>query len=246
MEALLLSLCGAICYNAVTFLRGAQDRLWEAGSPMDPDSGEVDALLRDVGRGDATALRRLLELHRDRLRRVVSLRLDPRLAPRLDPSDVVQEALAEAAGKLDDYLRDRSIPLFPWLRRLALEQVIRVHRANINYGVRSVLREGQPEAVPPDGSTVLLAERFVDSASSPSRRAARNEEIARVHAALARLSPALREVLVLRYLEQLSFKEVAAVIGATEGAAKVRHFRALEKVRSLLNVEPRGDRHGSE
>ena len=57
--------------------------------------------------------------YRDRLRRLVAVRLDPRLAARADASDVVQEALADAARKLDGYLRDRPIPFYPWLRQLA-------------------------------------------------------------------------------------------------------------------------------
>jgi RNA polymerase sigma-70 factor (ECF subfamily) len=57
---------------------------------------------------------------------------------------------------------------------------------------------------------------------------------ARVRAALARLGERDREVLVLRYLEQMSTAEIAAVLGTTAGAVKVRHLRALERLRGLL------------
>ena len=56
------------------------------------DESQIDALLSDAARGDASAVHSLLEQHRDRLRRMVAVRLDRRLASRLDPSDVVQEA----------------------------------------------------------------------------------------------------------------------------------------------------------
>src|SRR4051794_25150155 len=86
---------------------------------MPPPGPDTDQLLADAGRGDADARGRLLERHRPRLRRMVALRLDRRLAARADPSDVVQEALLEAAARLDEYLRSRPIPFYPWLRRIA-------------------------------------------------------------------------------------------------------------------------------
>ncbi|HEV2949527.1 MAG TPA: sigma-70 family RNA polymerase sigma factor, partial [Gemmataceae bacterium] len=56
-----------------------------------------------------------------------------------------------------------------------------------------------------------------------------------VRGALDKLSERDREVLVLRYLEGLSTRETAAVLGIREGAAKVRHLRALERLRGLLD-----------
>jgi RNA polymerase sigma-70 factor (ECF subfamily) len=65
----------------------------------------------------------------------------------------------------------------------------------------------------------------------------------RVRAALAHLEPRDREVLVLRYLEQLSNGEIAEVLGITEGAVKVRHFRALQRMRDRLDDDrPEGPR----
>ena len=80
---------------------------------------DTEELLRQAGQGDEPARQQLLVRHRDRLKRMVAVRLDPRLAVRVDPSDVVQEALLDAAQKLDGYLRDRPVPFYPWLRRLA-------------------------------------------------------------------------------------------------------------------------------
>ena len=76
-------------------------------------NSEINVLLDDAARGDASAVRCLLEQHRERLRRMIAVRLDRRLAPRLDPSDVVQEALADAARRLPDYLRDRPDAVLP-------------------------------------------------------------------------------------------------------------------------------------
>src|SRR5213080_3119182 len=103
-----------------------------------PPGPDTDQLLASASRGDATARGRLLERHRQRLKRLVAVRLDRRLAARVDPSDVVQETLAEAAARLDGYLRDRPLPFYPWLRRLAEERLADVHRGHLRAGRRSV------------------------------------------------------------------------------------------------------------
>jgi len=77
---------------------------------------DTEVLLARAAAGDRAARDGLLERFRPRLRQLVGLRLDRRLAARLDPSDVVQESLAEAAAKLDAYLRTRPLPFYPWLR----------------------------------------------------------------------------------------------------------------------------------
>src|SRR5262245_34708786 len=80
---------------------------------------DTEHLLDRAAEGDATARDQLLERFRRRLRRMVAVRFDPRLAARVDPSDVVQESLAEASAQLNRYLRDRPLPFYPWLRQFA-------------------------------------------------------------------------------------------------------------------------------
>src|SRR5271166_4336869 len=99
---------------------------------MDHNGGETDALLERAGRGDAQARQRLLERHRSRLKRMVAVRMDRRLAARLDPSDVVQEALADAARDLPEYLQSRPMAFYPWLRQLAWDHLLRLHRHHID------------------------------------------------------------------------------------------------------------------
>ncbi len=196
----------------------------------------TDQLLDRASHGDGAARQQLLTRHRGRLRAMVAARLDRRLAARLDPSDVVQEALAEAARRLDDYLRDRPLPFYPWLRQLAWDRLLKEHDAHLARAKRSVRREEPGGLGLPDESAAELAQRLANSASSPSRHAVRAELQGRVRAALARLGEADREVLVLRYLEQLPLREVAAVLGVGESAVKMRHFRALERLRALLEA----------
>jgi RNA polymerase sigma-70 factor (ECF subfamily) len=71
---------------------------------------DTEELLRQAEHGDLGAREGLLTRHRVRLRKMVAWRLDRRLAARVDPSDVVQEVLAEASRKIDRYLRERPLP----------------------------------------------------------------------------------------------------------------------------------------
>ncbi|HEY1378520.1 MAG TPA: sigma-70 family RNA polymerase sigma factor [Gemmataceae bacterium] len=188
--------------------------------------GDTDRLLAAAANGDLAARDHLLACHRDRLRRAVARRLDPRLAARLDPSDVVQEALADADRKLSAYLRDRPLPFYPWLRRLAFERLVRLHRRHVRAGKRSVTREA-----PADDRDATVA------ADGPASAVVRAELHDRVRAALDRLPVADRAVLVLRHFEHRSVRETADRLGASEGAVKVRHLRALRRLSDLLTAD---------
>jgi RNA polymerase sigma-70 factor, ECF subfamily len=126
---------------------------------------DTDALLDRAAAGDAGARNLLLARHRRRLRRLIAVRLDRRLAARVDPSDVVQESLAEADRRLDAYLAARPLPFYPWLRRLALERLVDLHRRHVRSQKRSVRRELPLDAPPPDESLRDLAGRLLDHGS---------------------------------------------------------------------------------
>jgi RNA polymerase sigma-70 factor (ECF subfamily) len=196
---------------------------------------DTERLLERADRGDPAARQQLLVGHRDRLRRMVALRLDRRLAARVDPSDIVQESLAEAHEHLSEYLRDRPLPFYAWLRQFAWERVAKVYERHLRAQRRSVTREEAPPL--PDDSVIHLADRLVASATSPSRRLLREELRDCVRAALACLKPSDREVLVLRYLEGLSNSEAAAVLGVGESTVGMRHLRALERLRIMLGED---------
>ncbi len=98
-------------------------------------------LLDLVEHGDVQARSLLLARHRAKLRKMLAVRLDRRLLPRLNPSDAVQETLTEALGKLSDYVRTRPIPFYPWLRQLAGQTLSRLYEQHVLAGRRSVNRE---------------------------------------------------------------------------------------------------------
>jgi RNA polymerase sigma-70 factor, ECF subfamily len=202
---------------------------------------DTDELLRRAEQGDGQARQAVLVRHRERLKQMVAVHLDHRLAARVDPSDVVQEALFDAAQGLDEYLRQRPVPFYPWLRQLAWERLIDLNRRHLHAQRRSVKREEPLALHLSDESAQQLAERVLARQSSPSNQAIRSELRARIRAALDRLGQRDREVLVLRHLEQLSTRETASVLGISEGSVKTRHLRALERLRTLLESESKGE-----
>lgn len=183
--------------------------------------------------GDAHARDRLFSRHRDRLRRMIAIRMDRRLLPRVDPSDVVQDALVEATRQLNDYLHQPELPFYPWLRHIAWQRLMQLHRRHVGSQKRSVDREWHPQQLP-DESACELARRLVSREASPSKQLIQREMVQRVKRAMETLKPEDRDILVMRHLEQLSVEETAAALGIKSNAAKSRHFRALQRLRSKL------------
>jgi RNA polymerase sigma-70 factor (ECF subfamily) len=196
---------------------------------------DTEHLLERAADGDGAAREQLLERFRPRLRRMIAVRFDVRLAARVDPSDVVQETLAEAATKLNRYLKYRPVPFYPWLRQLAQRRLIDIHRRHVKARRRTVTREAAQ--VLPDRSAMSLAVRLLGRLSSPSARLQRQERRDRVRTALAALPEVDRELLVLRVLEGLRTRETAAVLGMSETAVRSRQVRALERLKVLLGPD---------
>src|SRR6516162_11205749 len=81
-----------------------------------PNSEEISCLLQQVAAGDQAVWGDLLHRFRPRLRRMVALRLDPRLQGRVDASDVIQEGYLDAVKRLEEYVRNPSVSFYIWLR----------------------------------------------------------------------------------------------------------------------------------
>jgi len=199
---------------------------------------ENERLIELARVGDRNARERLLIQHRTRLRKMIAVRMDPRLAIRVDPSDIVQDTLMEASRRLSEYLHDVRIPFYPWLRNLAAQRLIQLQRKHIHAKRRSVNRE-QAGAPPLSGqSSAILADCILSGErSSPLSRIQKVELLERVRTALDELPERDREILVLRYLEQFSIEETAAVLNINKAAVKMRHLRALDRLRALFQDE---------
>ena len=196
-----------------------------------------DQLIELAATGDASAVRKLLDRHRERLRHMVAVRMDPRIAQRIDASDVVQDSLLEAHEKLAEYAETRPLPLYPWLRQITWQRLMRAHERHIYTKQRSVVREQTGMGMLSGDSVQGLAERLVDSQTSPSGNVMREELHRRVRGALADLSTRDGEVIVMRYLEHMSISEIAATLQISKNAVHMRQLRALQKLRDSLSAD---------
>ena len=194
----------------------------------------TQGLLDRAGHGDIVARHELLERFRQYLRSLIAVRLDRRVARRVDASDIVQEALADASERMDDYLRARPLPFLDWLRRLARDRVVDAHRRHLGSLRRSVARERATSEMT-DASVAELGRRLLAPDTSPSNRLDRRERFERIAAALAKLQDRDREVLVMWYLEQRNTHEIANTLGITERGVRSRHLRALLRLRLCID-----------
>jgi RNA polymerase sigma-70 factor (ECF subfamily) len=202
-------------------------------------SDEDAALLRRAASGDQEALRALFERYRDRLKRMVHLRLNRRLAGRIDDSDVVQEAMIDVAKRLDDYLKSPQTSFFLWLRNVTALKLAEVHRRHLGTQLRDADREvtlhrgGLPMA-----DSVSLAAQLLGKLTAPSQAAIRAETRLLVQEALNSMDPIDREVLALKHFEQLSTAEIAEVLGLSKAGAGSRYLRAIKRLRGILEQIP--------
>jgi RNA polymerase sigma-70 factor (ECF subfamily) len=206
---------------------------------MDANESETRVLVGRAAAGDKAAVDALMSGHRGRLKQMVRLRMDPRLRARVDPSDVIQETLATASRQLPGYLQTQAIPFYPWLRRIAWQQLAHLHERHLDAEKRSIRREQHRTWEVSDDSARQLVNLLAGSLSTPSMAAAKKETRHRVQTALDELSDIDREVLLERYVEQLSIQEIAATLQITVSAAYKRHARALEKIRTALEESTR-------
>jgi RNA polymerase sigma-70 factor (ECF subfamily) len=200
------------------------------------NSEPIDDLIQLAAQGDEPAVSSLLSRYRDRLRKMVQLRLDRRLFGRVDASDIVQEATIEAVRRLPEYVETRPMDFFLWLRQLAAQKLIDAHRHHLGAEKRdagrevSLYRKAMPEA-----TTAALASQLLGRLTSPTQAIQRAELQIRVQEALNSLAPVDREVLVLRLFERLSNSQTADELGISKSAASKRFIVALKRVKEVLN-----------
>jgi RNA polymerase sigma-70 factor (ECF subfamily) len=206
------------------------------------DSGsEINRLLQRAAAGDQECWGELLTRHRHRLRRMVAFRMDQRLQGRLDPSDVIQEAYLAASEQMQDYLREPRMPFFLWLRGIAGNKLLELHRHHLGTKMRDAGREvSLYRGTLPETTSAALAAQLLGHGTRPSQAAIRVEVKIRLQEALNSMEPLDREVLALRHFEQLSPAETAAVLGIKEKAAGMRYLRALKRLKEILLSLPGG------
>jgi len=208
---------------------------------MTADTRTNEELLDAARGGDEAALAVLVERHRDRLERMVRLRMDRRLQGRVDPADVVQEAYLTVRGKFPQWSADPRLPFFLWLRLEVGQKLVDVHRFHLGTKMRDAGQEvSLHRGALPQVTSLSLAEHLLGKLTPASHAAMRVELKLRVQEALNGMDPHDREVLILRHFEELSNAETAQVLGIKSSAAVNRYVRALKRLKEVFQGMPGG------
>jgi RNA polymerase sigma-70 factor (ECF subfamily) len=205
---------------------------------MWPEGEQTQDLLRGVENGDPAAMNQLMDRHREAVRRMVQMRLDQALSRRVDASDVVQDVLLEASQRLTDYIRSPSVPFHLWLRQLAKDRIIDMHRRHRAAQRRSVDREQNISSFASDDQSAAdLTALLRDAELTPAASALRKEMEERFVLALDQLDENDREMIIMRHFEHLGNGEVAEALGLSAPAAGMRYLRAIRRLRELLGTD---------
>jgi RNA polymerase sigma-70 factor (ECF subfamily) len=193
-----------------------------------PDTAE---LLQAVASGQTGAIDALLARDRPVLRELIARRLPPAILARVDPSDIVQEVHLHIAQRMEDYLSRRPMPYRAWVRRTALEAILRARRQHLEAECRSVEREAYMDPA----SSLHLAQMFLQEGVSPAAQAEQREQLRRVQDALPSLPETEQEILLLRLVENIPNQEIAAILEIDVATASRRFGRALLRLRGILS-----------
>ncbi|MDB4331770.1 sigma-70 family RNA polymerase sigma factor [bacterium] len=206
---------------------------------MWPSQDHTQSLLDAARQGDDDAINKLLEEHRKPVRRLVEMRLDRKVQQRIDVSDVVQDVLVEASGRLDKYLNDPVMAFHLWMRQIAWDRIIDTYRRHRVSAKRNMDRERPMSVmVGTDQSTVEFGVQISDPEMTPATAAAQREIATKVEAVIQQLNDQDREIILMRHYEHLSNQEIAESLQLNPPAASMRYLRALRRLRALLEETP--------
>jgi RNA polymerase sigma-70 factor (ECF subfamily) len=194
---------------------------------------ELEQLLTQARAGARDCLGALLERYRNYLHLLARTQIDLHLQGRASPSDVVQETFVQACANFGQFRGSAELEWLAWLRRILVNTLARLVETQVKARKRDLRREVSMDRLVRklENSSAAFEAALASPQSSPSQQAERRELAAQVADQLARLPPDYREVIVLRNLQGLPFKEVARRMQRTAGAVRILWLRALDELR---------------
>jgi RNA polymerase sigma-70 factor (ECF subfamily) len=202
------------------------------------NSSQTNRLLQRVSAQDGQALDELFGLHRERLRKMVRLRLDRRLRSQFTSSAVLQEVYRDASRRIGEYLAHPEQRVFLWFRTLTGQRIQELHRQHLG---KHVLDAGQEfsvyrGALPEVNSVSLAAQLIGDRAMNQT--AVRADLLLRLQDALNSMDAFDREILGMCHFEELRDDEVAVILNIDKTAASLHYVRALKRLKEILRSVP--------
>jgi RNA polymerase sigma-70 factor (ECF subfamily) len=200
------------------------------------DDREIDGLIQQAAAGDSSAWTTLVNRYRPMLRNMLILRMDGRLAGRVDPSDIIQDASLAAVQRIGEYSARPDVPFYIWLRQLTLQKFVDTVRRHVATLARDIQRDVSLDEGPESSSSssAIIAAHLIDRFPTPANAAVKLETTHRLRETLEQLGPLDREILALRHFEQLSNSDAARVCGLSESACSKRYARAIVRLRDAL------------
>ena len=173
-----------------------------------------------------------LEHFRSYLHLLAQLHLDPRLASKLDASDLVQQTMLQAHQARDQFRGRSDGERAAWLRQILARNLAHAVR-DFGRDKRDVGREHSLEAAI-EASSVRLEAWLAVEQSSPSQQAQRNEQAVRLAEALDHLPEAQREAVVLHYFQGCTVADVGRCLDRSPEAVAGLLHRGLKALREHL------------
>jgi RNA polymerase sigma-70 factor, ECF subfamily len=204
------------------------------GRPSAP--ADEAALVLRLREGHREALGELFSLHRQRIWRMIRFRMDRRLAARIDPDDVLQEAFLAARTRIENFLAEPHGSFFVWLRMIALQTLFDQHRHHIGAEMRNAARDVRLDQPDPGNTSLCLAAQLAGSITSPSQAAAGLEMQQRLEQAIDSMAALDQEIIAMRHFEDLTNLESAEALGISPTAASNRYVRAIARLKEILTA----------
>ncbi len=184
--------------------------------------------IEQAKRGSRSALGRLLDKHRPELTRLAEISLDAHLRTKISTSDIVQESLLRAGQRFDQFFGETEEEFSGWLACICRRQLIDAHRRFREAARRSVKKELSHGRLELDG--------LPGSDERPSGILQSVEEKASLLAGISRLTAVQREIVRLRYVEQLSFRECAARLDTSRDWVRRQWMKIIRELACELGA----------
>lgn len=202
-------------------------------------ASDADELVKRLKDQDLTALAELFEINRDRLSRMVSIRMDRRLKGRIDATDVLQEAYMILSQKIGNFADYPDMSPYVWMRLTVNDRLIALHRKHIQAGKRDARKEiSMSQKANPDESSAEIVDTLADTVSSVGGKVARAEVTKMIKATLECMEDKDREIILMRIFEGMSNAEAAQALDLTANGASSRFSRAMDRLqKDVLKTE---------
>ena len=172
-------------------------------------------LIKQAIRGDSSAFGSLYDHYQAAIYRFVAVKV----GSREEAEDITHQVFLSAWQNIRGY-KHRGYPFSSWLYQIARNQVIDHYRAKKN--------EVSLDKMDPDYFALPAAAHF-DLATKL--------QVEKVHNAVKQLKPEYQDVIIMRFVEDISLKETATILRKTEGAVKLLQHRAIKELKKMIGDE---------